>query len=123
MTFCPRCAALRTRRLLIGIGLVVLSVVAVLVLAGTLPADSSYGSLAVVAFVALLLAGLIFIAQAGWAAIASAFASRNGAAVEVRRPAARFVEEAALAQQWELQQRAAHEQAARQWAARQQPPR
>jgi MFS family permease len=120
--FCPRCADLRTRRLLIGIGLVVLSVVAVVVLAGALPADSSYGPLAVVAFVVLLFAGLIFIALAGWAAIASAFASRDGTAVEVRRPAARYVAEAAPAQQWELQQRAAHEQAARQWTAGHQPP-
>jgi len=111
-----------SRRLLIGIGLVVLSVVAVTVLAGTLPAGSSYGPLAVVAFVVLLLAGLIFIALAGWPTIASAFASRDGTAVEVRRPAARFVEEAAPAQQWVLQQRAMQEQAAQQWAVQHQPP-
>jgi hypothetical protein len=121
--FCSGCAALRTRRLLVGVGLMVLAVLAVVVLAGTLPPGSTYGPLVVLAFVVLLLVGLFFIAQSGWAAIASAVTSRDGAAVEVRRAAVRFVQEAEPAQQWVLEQRAAQEHAAREWAARHQPPR
>jgi hypothetical protein len=121
--FCPRCAALRTRRLLVGVGLMVLGVVAVLVLSGTLPPGSTYGPLVVLAFVVMLLVGLFFIAQSGWAAIASAITSRDGAAVEIRRAAERFVQEAEPARQWALQQQAAQEHAARQWAAQYQPPR
>ncbi|HEY6595602.1 MAG TPA: hypothetical protein VI011_16115 [Asanoa sp.] len=125
--FCPRCAALRTRRLLIGVGLVVLAVALVVVAASLLP-DSSAAPVAVIAFVALLLAGLIVIALSSWVGIASGFASRDGTAVEIRKPAPRFVEEAQPAQHWALQQRAAQERAAHQWAAqqasfRQQPPR
>lgn len=120
--FCRECAALRTRRFLVGAGIVMLSIVLVVVLAGTMPPDVSYGPLIVLAFVVLLLVGLIFIARAGWSSIASAFASRDGTAVEVSRPAPAFVEAAAPAQQWALQQRAAQEQAARQWSAQQFPP-
>ncbi|MDG4820796.1 hypothetical protein O7635_02880 [Asanoa sp. WMMD1127] len=113
--FCRQCAALRTRRMLIGAGLIVLSVVAVIGLSVALPPSSSYGPFVVVAFVALLLAGLFFIAQSGWAVIASAVASRDGAAVEVNRPAPRFLQETEPARRWALGQRAAQEQAARQW--------
>ena len=118
--FCPACAAVRRRRLLIGVGLVVLGVVAVVVVAGVMPQGASYGPLLVLAFVLLLLVGLVFIARASWASVASGFASRNGMAVEVPHPDPAFVQAAAPALQWAAQQQAAQQQASTQWAAQQQ---
>jgi hypothetical protein len=95
--FCARCAKLRTGRLLAGIGVTVLAVLAVLVLAAVVPKDSSYGGPIVLMFVVLLVVGLAITANAARNAIASGYVSRDGSTVQIRRPHPRFAEEVTAA--------------------------
>jgi hypothetical protein len=112
--FCNECAALRKRRFLTGAGLIALSVVGIVVLASTLPSDSSYGNYIVLAFVLALIVGLGYLARAGWPSIADGYASRDGSGVELADPSPAFAQAAAPAQERALPLQAwnGHQQAA-----------
>lgn len=97
--FCARCGQLRTRRLLAGIGLVALAVLAIVAVSAALPDGSLYATQIVLVFVLLLIAGLGVAASAGGSSIAAGYASRDGHHVEIRRPHPRFAEEVAAVQQ------------------------
>ena len=107
--FCPRCDRLRTGRVLTGIGVVVLAVLAIVVLAAVLPKDTSYGGPVVLMFVVTLIVGLGIIGSSARSAIASGYVSRDASTVQVRRPHPRFAEQVAAAQQWAAQQQYPHQ--------------
>ena len=93
--FCADCGRMRTRRLLIGIGLVVLAVAAVVAVSALLPPnDSSAGSIVLV-FVLVLIAGLGVASTASSAPIASGYVSNDGNTVHLRRAHQRFAEQVA----------------------------
>jgi hypothetical protein len=83
--FCPDCGRLRTRRVLLGIGLVLLAVAGVIAFAALLPPENSYAGTIMVVFVVLLIAGLGTASTASSASIASGYVSNDGDTVHVRR--------------------------------------
>ncbi|HEY6745217.1 MAG TPA: hypothetical protein VI357_05810 [Mycobacteriales bacterium] len=93
--FCPRCARLRTSRLLTGTTMVVVAALAVGVLAAVTPEGSAYGPPIVLAFLALVIAGLGIAAKAGRTAIASGYVAQDGTMLRVRRSHPRFAEHVA----------------------------
>ncbi|MEH0841715.1 hypothetical protein V6U81_04875 [Micromonospora sp. CPCC 205711] len=106
--FCAECARLRTRRLLIGLGVVALAILGVVVVAVAVPQGSDAAGMIVVLFVFALLVGLGFVAASGWGGIASGHVSADGALLQVRKPHPRFAEQAeairiAVEQHWAAQ--------------------
>jgi hypothetical protein len=96
--FCADCGRLRTRRLFIGVGLVVLAVVGAVALSALMaPNDSTAGSIVLV-FVLLLIAGLGVASTAANGPIASGYVSNDGSTVHVRRAHDRFAEQVAALQ-------------------------
>lgn len=93
--FCADCGRLRTRRLLIGIGLVVLAVAAVVAVSALMPPNDSSAGPIVLVFVLLLIAGLGIASTASSAPIASGYVSNDGNTVHVRRAHQRFAEQVA----------------------------
>jgi hypothetical protein len=93
--FCARCARLRTGRLLAGLGVIALAVLAVVAAAAVVPQGSSYATPIVLVFLALLIAGLAIASSASSSAIAAGYASQDGSTVKFRRPHPRFAEQAA----------------------------
>jgi hypothetical protein len=93
--FCADCGRLRTRRLLIGIGLVVLAVAGVVALSALMPPNDSSAGPMVLVFVLLLIAGLGVASTAGSGPIASGYVSNDGTTVHVRRAHQRFAEQVA----------------------------
>jgi hypothetical protein len=101
--FCPRCGRLRGRRAVAGLGFCMLAVAAVVALAGVVPAE--YAIAAVLVFVALLVAGIGLVAQAGPAWIARGTTARDGATVEFRHAHPAFADQVeGVRQQWARQQ-------------------
>ncbi|MCP3785524.1 hypothetical protein NLX85_19370 [Micromonospora sp. A3M-1-15] len=93
--FCADCGRLRTRRLLIGVGLVVLAVVGAVALSALLPPSDSTAGPIVLVFVLLLIAGLGVASTAANGPIASGYVSRDGSILHLRRAHDRFAEQVA----------------------------
>lgn len=93
--FCADCGRLRTRRLLIGIGLVVLAVVGAVALSALMPSNDASAGPIVLVFVLLVIAGLGVASTAGSGSIASGYVSNDGNTVHVRRAHQRFAERVA----------------------------
>jgi hypothetical protein len=92
--FCSECGRLRARRLLTGIGLVVLAVAGVAAISTLMPNGSSAGAIGLV-FVVLLIAGVGVASTAGSTSIASGYVSKDGNTVHLRRAHQRFAEQVA----------------------------
>jgi hypothetical protein len=97
--FCARCAKLRNGRLLTGIGVMALAILAILVLAAVVPKGSSYAGPIVLMLVVLLIVGLAIARKSARTAIVSGYVSRDGSTVQIRRPHPRFAEQVVAAQQ------------------------
>jgi len=93
--FCAECRRLRTRRILLGIGLVVLAVVGAVATTTLMPPNDSNAGPFVLVFVLLVIAGLGVASTAGSPSIASGYASKDGNTVHVRRAHQRFAEQVA----------------------------
>ena len=93
--FCSECGRLRTRRLLMGIGLLVLAVAGVAAAAALMPPNDSSAGPIVLVFALLLIAGLGVASTASSTSIASGYASKDGHTVHVRRAHQRFAEQSA----------------------------
>lgn len=96
--FCPRCRQLRVIRLLTGIGLMLVSALALVLAASLLPAESSYGNLVGLPFVLVFIVGIGVTSMASSGSIAAGTVSGDGASVHIRHPHPRFAEEAAAVQ-------------------------
>ena len=108
--FCQECGRLRTRRLLIGVGLVVLAILAAVVAAAVLPDDGSAAGPATLVFVLMIIAGLGVAGTAGYGPVASGYVSNDGQTVHFRRAHERFAAQAADMRSAMEQQRAAQQQ-------------
>jgi MFS family permease len=93
--FCAECGRLRTRRILMGIGLVALAVVGAVATTTLMPQNESSAGPFVLAFVLLVIAGLGVASTASSTSIASGYASKDGHTVHVRRAHQRFAEQSA----------------------------
>ncbi|PWU43228.1 hypothetical protein DLE60_22645 [Micromonospora globispora] len=124
--FCQECGRLRTRRLLIGVGLVVFAILAAVVAAAVLPDDGSAAGPATLLFVLMIIAGLGIAGTAGYGPVASGYVSNDGQTVHFRRAHERFAAQAAdmrsaVEQQWAAQQQWQQPSHGQAWPA-QQPP-
>ena len=124
--FCQECGRLRTRRLLIGVGLVVLAILAAVVAAAVLPDDGSAAGPATLIFVLMIIAGLGIAGTAGYGPVASGYVSNDGQTVHFRRAHERFTAQVAdmrgaMQQQWAGQQQWQQPSHGQVWPA-QQPP-
>ena len=92
--FCTECGKLRTRRLLIGIGLVALAIVAAIALSAVFSANDSVAGPVVLVFVLMIIAGLGVASTAASGPIASGHVSSDGHTLHIRRAHERFAEQA-----------------------------
>ncbi|SCG43521.1 hypothetical protein [Micromonospora inositola] len=102
--FCQDCGKLRTRRFLIGVGLVALAVVGAVVVPALLSANDPTAGPIVLVFVLMVIAGLGVASTAAYGPIASGYVSNDGNTVHIRRAHERFAEQAAAIQAAALQQ-------------------
>ncbi|WP_200209543.1 hypothetical protein [Micromonospora coerulea] len=93
--FCQDCGRLRTRRFLIGVGLLALAIVGAVAASVLLPANDSTGGPIVLVFVLMVIAGLGVASTAAYGPIASGYVSNDGNTVHIRRAHERFAEQAA----------------------------
>jgi MFS family permease len=93
--FCSACGRRRIRRLLMGIGLVVLAVAGVVAATELMRPKGSSGGPVLLVFVLLVLAGLAVASTASGTSIASGYASKDGNTVHVRHAHQRFAEQVA----------------------------
>jgi hypothetical protein len=106
---CDRCRATGRKRVLVGLGLAVLSVLMLVVLVNVVPAGSRYSAVIGVGTILLLAVGLGIASRASSAVLAVGETTRDGSAVRFDPAHPRFAEQAVAAQEW----------AVRPWAARQ----
>jgi hypothetical protein len=91
--FCARCGVVRVLRFLTGSAVFAVGVAAILLMQPPMASDSDLsltGGLILVTGLILFLAGIIIMAGSGWAAVARATVTRDGAWVTVRRPHPEF---------------------------------
>jgi hypothetical protein len=91
--FCRDCGRLRLVRILGGAGLVLLAIVSVIGFAAAAPESDAAAVAGFTLFAVLLVGGLTLISVAGRPAVARGYALPDGAAVRIKNPDRRFVDQ------------------------------